>query len=33
MFWGATWGTCLDRFGVRWMFNYAPTADELPAEF
>ena len=24
MFWGATWGTCLDRFGVRWMFNYAP---------
>ncbi|GAC1602458.1 MAG: VOC family protein [Acidimicrobiales bacterium] len=23
MFWGATWGTCLDRFGVRWMFNYA----------
>lgn len=26
MFWGATWGTCLDRFGVRWMFNYAPVA-------
>lgn len=24
MFWGATWGTCLDRFDVRWMFNYAP---------
>jgi PhnB protein len=23
MFWGATWGTCLDRFGVRWMFNFA----------
>ena len=22
MFWGALWGTCLDRFGVRWMFNY-----------
>ena len=22
MFWGAYWGTCLDRFGVRWMFNY-----------
>jgi PhnB protein len=22
MFWGATWGTCLDRFGVRWMFNF-----------
>ena len=23
--WGAYWGTCLDRFGVRWMFN-VPTA-------
>ncbi len=23
--WGAYWGTCLDRFGVRWMFNcYQP---------
>ena len=22
MFWGAYWGTCLDRFGVRWMFNF-----------
>ena len=22
MFWGAWWGTCLDRFGIRWMFNY-----------
>lgn len=21
MFWGSTWGTCLDRYGVRWMFN------------
>lgn len=21
MFWGAWWGVCLDRFGVRWMFN------------
>ena len=21
MFWGSWWGTCLDRFGVRWMFN------------
>jgi PhnB protein len=21
-FWGAYWGTCLDRFGIRWMFNY-----------
>lgn len=19
--WGARWGTCLDRYGVRWMFN------------
>jgi PhnB protein len=27
MFWGATWGTCLDRFGVRWMFNFAAAAD------
>ena len=27
MFWGAYWGTCLDRFGVRWMFNcYEPPA-------
>ena len=25
MFWGAHWGTCCDRFGVRWMFN-CPTA-------
>jgi PhnB protein len=24
--WGAYWGTCLDRFGVRWMFNcYQPS--------
>lgn len=22
MFWGAIWGSCLDRFGVRWMFNF-----------
>ncbi len=22
MFWGAYWGTCCDRFGVRWMFNF-----------
>jgi PhnB protein len=20
--WGALWGTCLDRFGTRWMFNW-----------
>lgn len=22
MFWGAHWGTFLDRFGIRWMFNF-----------
>ncbi|NCY16474.1 MAG: hypothetical protein EBX39_06845 [Actinobacteria bacterium] len=23
--WGASWGSCLDRFGIRWMFNcYEP---------
>jgi PhnB protein len=22
MFWGAYWGTCLDKYGVRWMFNH-----------
>lgn len=22
MFWGAYWGSCLDKFGIRWMFNY-----------
>ena len=22
MFWGAYWGTCLDKFGIRWMFNF-----------
>jgi PhnB protein len=22
MFWGAWWGTCLDEFGIRWMFNF-----------
>jgi PhnB protein len=21
MFWGSYFGTCLDRFGIRWMFN------------
>lgn len=21
--WGSLWGTCLDRFGTRWMFNVA----------
>jgi PhnB protein len=25
--WGAYWGVCLDRFGVRWMFNcYEPAS-------
>jgi PhnB protein len=23
--WGAYWGTCLDRFGVRWMFSFTGT--------
>lgn len=22
MFWGAYWGCCLDRYGIRWMFNF-----------
>ncbi len=22
MFWGAYWGCCLDKFGIRWMFNH-----------
>jgi len=22
MFWGSYWGCCLDKYGVRWMFNY-----------
>ena len=22
--WGAMWGSCEDRFGVRWMVSYAP---------
>jgi PhnB protein len=22
MFWGAYWGSCKDKFGVKWMFNY-----------
>ena len=25
MFWGSYWGSCLDRFGVRWMFNFPMT--------
>ena len=26
MFWGAYWGCCLDRYGIRWMFNHTPQA-------
>ena len=22
--WGAYWGVCLDRFGIRWMISHAP---------
>ena len=25
-FWGALWGCCLDRFGIRWMFNFPKPA-------
>jgi len=21
-FWGAIWGCCLDKYGIRWMFNF-----------
>ena len=27
MFWGAYWGTCCDRFGVRSMFNFPDPTD------
>ncbi len=27
MFWGSYWGTCLDRFGTRWMFNFPVAQD------
>jgi PhnB protein len=23
MFWGAYWGACVDKYGIRWMFNCA----------
>lgn len=26
MFWGSLFGTCIDRFGTRWMFNCAEPA-------
>ena len=22
MFWGAYFGSCIDQFGIKWMFNY-----------
>jgi PhnB protein len=22
-FWGALWGCCMDKFGIRWMFNFS----------
>ena len=25
-FWGAYWGTCLDQFAIRWMFNIPQVA-------
>lgn len=28
MFWGSHWGTCLDRYGIRWMFNFTPANGE-----
>jgi PhnB protein len=28
--WGAYWGTCADRFGVRWMFNCVESAGAAP---
>lgn len=24
MFWGAYFGSCVDKYGVQWMFNYSP---------
>lgn len=29
--WGAYWGTCADRFGVRWMFNCSEAGVVAPA--
>ncbi len=29
MFWGSYWGCCLDKFGIRWMFNYAENQPTL----
>ena len=28
MFWGAYWGCVLDRFGIRWMFNFMEPVPE-----
>lgn len=27
-FWGALWGCCLDKFGIRWMFNFPLTNNQ-----
>lgn len=26
-FWGALWGCCLDKYGIRWMFNFPLNKD------
>ncbi len=28
MFWGAYYGSCTDKYGINWMFNYVETKDE-----
>ena len=28
MFWGGYYGSCTDKYGVQWMFNYAETAPD-----
>merc|ERR1712232_140648 len=29
MFWGSYFGTCVDKYGIKWMFDHAsPTEDE-----
>ncbi len=28
MFWGSYWGCCLDRFGIRWMFNHTKSPQQ-----
>ena len=29
MFWGDYFGSCTDKFGINWMFNYGPEAPSL----